>query len=288
MPLSALLLLALSALLHAAYYGFYKRSADKQVFAWWFLLVAVVIYSPALIFKRPIIPAQGWLCLLLSGLADTAYFVIVGKALEKGDLSVVYPLARGTPPLLITLGGVLFLGERLTLWGLAGILLITVGLYLVNVRSSSDLLRPLRSLKKEGASQLALLASVSVSTYSVIDKVGLRYVDPFAYGYLMLLVTLLAFTPYILLTKHRTRLVAEWWVSRLGIGVAGVFVLLTYFLALAAMRLSYVSYVGSVRSVNVIFAALLGALLLKEPYGATRVLASSLVFVGVLLIGVAG
>jgi drug/metabolite transporter (DMT)-like permease len=288
MPLSALLLLVLSALLHAAYYGFYKRSADKQVFAWWFLLVAVVIYSPALVLNRPVIPAQGWLCLLLSGLADTAYFVIVGKALEKGDLSVVYPLARGTPPLLITLGGVLFLGERLTLWGLAGILLITAGLYLVNVRSSSDLLRPLCSLKKEGPSQLALLASVSVSTYSLIDKVGLRYVAPFAYGYLMLLVTLLAFTPYILLTKHRTHLVAEWWVSRLGIGVAGVFVLLTYFLALAAMRLSYVSYVGSVRSVNVIFAALLGAFLLKEPYGATRVLASSLVFVGVLLIGVAG
>jgi drug/metabolite transporter (DMT)-like permease len=287
MPFSALLLLVLSALLHATYYGFYKRSADKQVFAWWFLLVAVVIYSPALIFNRPVIPVQGWLCLLLSGLADTAYFVIVGKALEKGDLSVVYPLARGAPPLLITLGGVLFLGERLTLWGLAGILLVTAGLYLVNVRSNSDLLRPLCSLR-EGPSQLALLASVSVSIYSVIDKVGLRYVDPFAYGYLMLLVTLLAFTPYILLTKHRAHLVAEWWISKLGIGVAGIFVLLTYFLALAATRLSYVSYVGSVRSVNVIFGALLGTYLLKEPYGAARVLASSLVFVGVLLIGVAG
>jgi len=287
MPLSALLLLVLSALLHAAYYSFYKRSADKQVFAWWFLLVAVIIYSPALILNQPVIPAQGWLCLLLSGLADTAYFVIVGKALEQGDLSVVYPLARGAPPLLITLGAVLFLGERLTVWGLAGILLVTAGLYLVNVRSGYDLLRPLYSLK-EGASQLALLASVSVSVYSVIDKVGLRYVDPFAYGYLMLLVTLLSFTPYILLTKHRAHLAAEWWISKLGIGVAGVFVLLTYFLALAAMRLSYVSYVGSVRSVNVIFGALLGALLLKEPYGATRVLASSLVFGGVLLIGLAG
>jgi hypothetical protein len=72
MPLSALLLLVLSALLHAAYYGFYKRSADKQVFAWWFLLVAVVVYAPALILNRPVIPAQGWLCLLLSGLMDTA------------------------------------------------------------------------------------------------------------------------------------------------------------------------------------------------------------------------
>jgi len=287
MPLSALLLLVLSALLHAAYYGFYKRSADKQVFAWWFLLVAAVIYAPALILNRPLIPAQGWLCLLLSGLVDVAYFVIVGKAFEEGDLSVVYPLARGAPPLLITLGGVLFLRERLTVWGLAGILLVTVGLYLVNVRSSADLLRPLRSLR-ERPSQLALLASVSVSIYSVVDKVGLRYVDPFAYGYLMLLVTLLSFTPYILLTEHRACLMAEWQVSKPGIGLAGVFILLSYFLALAAMRLSYVSYVGSVRSMNVIFGALLGALLLKEPYGAIRVLASSLVFGGVLLIAVAG
>lgn len=287
MPLPALLLLVLSALAHAAYYGFYKRSADKQAFAWWFLLVAVAVYSPVLILNRPIISTQGWLCLLLSGLADTAYYVIVGKALEKGDLSVVYPLARGVPPLLITLGGVLFLGERLTVWGLLGILLVTAGLYLVNVRSRADVLRPLHSLR-ERPSQLALLASVSVSIYSVIDKVGLGYVNPFAYGYLMLLVTLLSFTPYILLTKHRTHLVAEWRVSKLGIGLAGVFVLLSYFLALAAMRLSYVSYVGSVRSVNVIFGVLLGALLLKEPYGAIRVLASSLVFGGVLLIGVAG
>ena len=104
MPLSALLMLVLSALLHAAYYGFYKRSTNKQAFAWWFLLVAVVVYSPALIFNRPVIPARGWLCLLLSGVIDMAYFVVVSKALEEGDLSVVYPLARGAPPLLITLG----------------------------------------------------------------------------------------------------------------------------------------------------------------------------------------
>jgi len=287
MPLSALLLLILSALLHAAYYGFYKRSADKQVFVWWFLLVAVAVYSPTLILNRSGIAAWGWLCLLLSGLLDTAYFVSVGKAFEEGDLSVVYPLARGAPPLLITLGGVLFLGERLTMWGLAGILLVTASLYLVNVRSRTDLLRPLRSLR-ERPSQWALLASASVSIHSVIDKVGLRYVEPLTYGYLTLLLILLSFTPYILLTKHRTHLTAEWRVSKLGIGVAGILILLTYFLALTAIRMSYVSYAGSVRSVNVIFGALLGALLLKEPYGAVRVLASSLVFVGVLLIGVAG
>lgn len=287
MPLSALLLLVLSALTHTAYYGFYKRSADKQAFAWWFLLTTAIIYSPALIFNQPAVQTQGWLCLLLSGLMDMTYFMSVGKAFDGGDLSVVYPLARGTPPLLITLGGVLFLGERLTVWGLGGILLVTAGLYLVNVRSRVDLLRPLRSLK-EKTSQLALVAGLSVSIYSVIDKVGLRYVDPFAYGYLTLLVTLLAFTPYILLTEHKGHLVTEWRANKLGIGIAGVSVLLSYFLALTAMRLSYVSYIGSVRSVNVIFVALLGALLLKEPYGATRVLASSLVFGGVLLIGLAG
>jgi drug/metabolite transporter (DMT)-like permease len=287
MPFSALLLLVLSALLHAAYYGFYKRSADKQVFVWWFLLVAVVIYSPVLILNRPVIPAQAWPWLLLSSLADVAYFAIVGKAFEEGDLSVVYPLARGAAPLLITLGGVLFLGERLTVWGVGGILLVTTGLYLVNMRSMTDLLSPLRSLG-ERPSRLALLASVGVSIYSVIDKVGLRYVDPFAYGYLHLLVILLPFTSYILLTEHRIHLAAEWRISKLGIGVAGVLVLLTYFLALTAMRLSCVSYMGSVRSVNVIFGVLLGALLLKEPCGATRILASSLVFGGVLLIGVAG
>jgi len=287
MPLQALLLLVLSALLHAAYYGFYKRSNDKQAFAWWFMLSAVVIYSPALILNRSAIPRQGWLWLLLSSLADVTYFIVMGHAFEEGDLSLVYPLARGAPPLLITLGGVLFLAERLTIWGLAGILLVTAGLYLINVRSRADLLKPLRSLK-ERPSQLALLASVSVSIYSVMDKIGLRYVDPFTYGYLHLLIALFPFTLYILWTEHKAHLRTEWRANKLGIGVAGVLVLLTYFLALAAIRLSYVSYAGSVRSVNVIFGALLGTLLLKEPYGAIRILASSLVFGGLLLIGVAG
>lgn len=287
MPFQALLLLVLSALLHATYYGFYKRSNDKQAFAWWFLLSAVVIYSPALILNRSAIPMQGWLWLLLSSLADVTYFMVMGYAFEEGDLSLVYPLARGAPPVLITLGGVLFLGERLTIWGLAGILLVTAGLYLINMRSRADLLRPLRSLK-ERPSQLALLASVSVSVYSVMDKLGLRYIDPFTYGYLHLLITLVPFTLYIFWTEHKAHLRAEWQANKLGIGVAGVLILLTYFLALAAMRLSYVSYAGSVRSVNVIFGALLGTLLLKEPYGVTRVLASSLVFGGLLLIGVAG
>jgi len=181
----------------------------------------------------------------------------------------------------------MLLGERLTFWGLLGILLITVSLYLINVRSRADLLRPLRSLR-ERPSQLALLASASVSIHSVIDKIGLRYIDPLSYGYLTLLFILLSFTPYILLTEHRTHLMAEWRISKLGIGLAGVFIFLTYFLALTAMRLSHVSYVGAVRSVSVVFGTLIGALLLKEPYGAIRVLASSLVFVGVLLIGVAG
>jgi hypothetical protein len=93
MPISALLLLVRSALLHASYYGFYKRSADKQVFVWCFPLIAVIIYSPVLILNWPVIPAPGWLCLLLSGLMDS---------LSYGYLTLLFILLPFMPYILLT------------------------------------------------------------------------------------------------------------------------------------------------------------------------------------------
>lgn len=120
MPLSALLLLILSALLHAAYYGFYKRSADKQVFAWWFLLVAVVIYSPALILNRSAIPAQGWLWLLLSSLADVSY---VGYAGSVRSVNVIFGALLGALLLKEPYGAIRVLASSLVF---GGVLLIGV------------------------------------------------------------------------------------------------------------------------------------------------------------------
>lgn len=248
--------------------------------------MTVVAYFPFI--TRPLnLPPLGWTCVLASSLAEIAYFVSMGKAYQTGDLSVAYPLARGSAPLFITLWATLFLRERLTTLGLTGILLIAGGLYLINARSLGDLWEPLRHLGNP-VSRWALLTGLWTSVYSTIDKVGIKYVPPFAYIYLVLLVAFLAFTPGMLLSGKRANIAAEWRVNKMGILVAGVAALLTYYLVLLAMRLSYVSYVGSVREMSVVFGAFLGSTLLGEGYGRIRVFASALVFLGILLIGVGG
>jgi drug/metabolite transporter (DMT)-like permease len=286
-PISALGLLLLAAILHASYHLFYKRSLDKQVFAWCLLLVTIVAYFPLFVTRPLDLPPMGWACVLASGLAEVAYFVSMGKAYQTGDLSVAYPLARGSAPLFIVLWATLFLREQLTTLGLMGILLIAGGLYLINAHSWQDLWKPLRQLGNP-VSRWALLTGLCISVYSVIDKVGTKYVPTFTYIYLVILVTFLTFTLGILLGGKRASIATEWRVNKVGILVAGVADLLTYYLVLLAMQLSYVSYVGSVREMSVVFGAFLGSTLLGEGYGRIRVFASVLVFLGILLIGVAG
>ncbi|MBM4464856.1 MAG: hypothetical protein FJ014_04715 [Chloroflexi bacterium] len=287
MPISALGLLFLAAILHASYHLFYKRSLDKQVFVWWLLLVTIVAYFPLFVARPLSLPPLGWACVLASGLAEAAYFVSMGKTYQTGDLSVAYPLARGSAPLFIVLWATLFLREQLTTLGLMGILLIAAGLYFINAPSSRDLWKPLLQLGNP-VSRWALLTGFCISVYSTIDKVGTKHVPTFTYIYLVLLVAFLAFTPGILLSGKKASLATEWRVNKAGILISGVADLLTYYLVLLAMRVSYVSYVGSVREMSVVFGAFLGSILLREGHGRVRVLASVLVFLGILLIGVAG
>jgi drug/metabolite transporter (DMT)-like permease len=287
MPIRALGLLLLATILHASYHLFYKQSLDKQVFAWCLLLVTVVAYFPLFVTRPVYLPSLGWACVLASGLAEAAYFASMGKTYQTGDLSVAYPLARGSAPLFITLWAVLFLEERLTHLGLTGILLIAAGLYLINMRSWGDLWKPLRQLGNP-VSRWAIFTGFCISIYSIIDKIGMEYVPPFTYIYLVLLTTFLTFTLYMLVSGKKTSIAAEWRVNKIGILAAGVADLLTYYLVLLAMRISYVSYVGSVREMSVVFGAVLGSSLLGEGYGRIRVLASALVFLGILLIGVGG
>lgn len=284
MPLQTLALLILAGILHASYNALYKKSIDKRAFAWWFILVASVIYLPVLISTSLRFPREGWLCIFASGVAEAAYYIATSEAYERGDLSVVYPLARGVAPLFVTLWAILFLGERPKSVGLAGILLVVLGIYLLNIRSCAHLLGPLRSLKGN-SSRVALLASLCISIYSVLDKVGIGYVPPLIYVYLVLIVALAILTPYILLSGRRAEIIVEWRANKASILVAGILVLFTYLLVLTAMRMTYVSYVASVREVSIVFSALLGYFLLKEQYGAVRIFASILILIGVSLIG---
>ena len=175
--------------------------------------------------------------MLMSAVAETLYFISLGKAYELGDLSVVYPLARSSP-LFLTVLAVIFLGEHISQWGALGILLILLGVYTIHLKSFSpeDLLQPLRSLS-ERPSQYALLTALWTTAYSLFDKLGVTKANPLVYAFWLDAFILLPMTPAILYRRGWKTITGEWKISKLQAILAGFLMRSGYVMVLVAMIL---------------------------------------------------
>lgn len=290
MTLFSLGLLFLAAVLHALSNALIKLSRDKLAFTWWMLTAWVIIGFPLIFFVGQPLPI-GWLLILVSGLIEAVYFITLTRAYALGDLSQVYPLARGSAPLFVLLWALIFLGERPTPIGVVGILIVVIGLYLVNLSALSEWKRPLLSFRSPAA-RWAVITGLLISIYSAIDKVGMRYVDPLPYLYLFLFVTWIALAAQWLNPDRRLALRAELKPdvkrSLLKATVVALSGSGAYALVLAALRLSPVSYVSPVRELSVVFGAWIGVRFMGEPGGRLRIFAAMMVTLGVILIALGG
>jgi uncharacterized membrane protein len=266
-----------------------KSSQDKLVFMGWVFLFSALFYFPLFWMNLDTlsIPLTGWALIWISGFIHVVYTIILAKAYDEGDLSLVYPLARSAP-LFVTLWAVLFLRERLTTMGVMGILLVIVGAYIIGFRTLAwkECMKPLFSLKDK-AYQLALLTALLVSFYSISDKLGVHYMHPITFYYLLFLPRFVFYFPYLLKTRY-TSIMPEWKRNRRNILLVGAIQFLSYLLILYAMTLTKVSYIVAIRQISVVFAVFMGIAVLKERYGRVRFLASALIFLGVFLIGMRG
>ncbi|MDQ2906297.1 MAG: EamA family transporter [Ktedonobacteraceae bacterium] len=284
MTSQALLLLGLAGLMHSAWNLLPKKSKDKQVFFWLMMFAALFFFLPLFLYLYVPIPVIGWGYIVLSGLLEACYVLFLGAAYQHGDISLVYPIARGSAPLFVTLIAFVFPGERASPQGIVGICLIVCGIYVVHLTSFAwrELSAPLLSLRQK-ASQLALLAGLFIASYSIVDKVGIRYVNPVLYIYLIYLVLVLVLAPFVLIAR-RVAIVSELRESKLKIIVASIMSLTTYLLVLFALTGNKVSYIASAREVSVVFAALLGAVVLRESFGKQKVVGSLCIFAGIVCI----
>ena len=278
-----------SAFIHVFWNMLMKSSQDKLVFMGWVFLFSSLFYFPffgANLHRFPI-PLTGWALIWISGFIHVVYTIILAKAYEAGDLSLVYPLARSAP-LFVTLWAVLFLSERLTVGGVMGILLVVVGAYMIGFRTPQwrEFTKPLFSLKDKPY-QLALLTALLVSLYSIVDKIGVSRMHPFIFYYLLLLPRLTLYVPYVFKTRHPS-IMPEWRRNKRNILLVALIQFLGYLLILYAMTLTKVSYIVAIRQISVVFAVLMGTAVLKEKYGFVRLVASAFIFLGVFLIGVKG
>jgi drug/metabolite transporter (DMT)-like permease len=283
----ALVVVLVSAFLHAGWNYLLKKSDRKIVFIWWFLLLNAIIYIPMFLYFLPglSIPPGGWFCIVASGLIHGVYFGCMGSAYQRGDLSLVYPLARGSGPLFVPMLAVALLGEKIAPLGGIGILFIIGGVYCVHLRSftGAAFLEPFRALRG-GASLWALFTGLAIAFYSLVDKVGVGLVYPPVYLYIMMLIAWLVITPWVLI-RERDGLKSEWSRHKGAIVVVGFLCGFTYLMVLFALTMSKVSYVAAVREVSIVLSAYFGIVFLGEKHGRQKLLGAVLITLGVIAIG---
>jgi len=282
-----LALIVVSAILSCTWNFLSKRSLDKQAFLWLGLSMSAIIFLvPFCLFYTPF-PKAGWLVALFSGCIEALYYMMLGAAYQHGELSLVYPVARGFSPLVIAFSAPLLLGEKISRLGAAGVAAIAAGIYTLHLRSTlrADLLAPLRAIRA-GQSRLALLIGIVIAGYSMLDKVGVRFVPPPLYAYLIFTIPAVILAPYML-SRRKAAVVAEWRANKRTVLLMPFLTAGAYTIVLLAMSTTQVSYVSSVREVAIVFAAIAGTIFLKEPFGRMKIAGSLLIFAGVLMIGLA-
>ncbi len=287
----AILLVLLSAAMHAFRNFFNKKALDKQAFVWWYEVFGLVFFTPLFLFTllhEGTTTHISTTFIFLSGFVHFIYWYFLSKALEKGDLSLIYPIMRSSPALVLIFS-ITILGENVSLLGVTGILLVAIGVYTINMESLalSELFRPFRAMTRDRAIQFAFLTLFSVACYTLVDKIAVSQMHPVIFAYVYPWISLSLFTGYIFKAKSSDILKKEWALRKGSILVCGVLSIFGYFLILQAFTMERMSYVVGLRQLSIVFAVLLGGHLLNEKNKKIRIASSIIIFLGAYLIAVA-
>lgn len=270
MPIEALALVLLSAIIHATWNVLVKSSGDRLLTGWAQLAVGGVVGLPFLIGAD--LTGLGAF-IAASAVVEGLYVLALVRAYEVADLSVAYPIARGTAPILIAAGGALFLSDFPPPLAVVGIALVVAGILVLARRRGPGV-------------GWAVLTGCFISIYTLIDTSAVRTTeDPVGYTVAVFLVGAGLLAPVVVVRRwggrgERERLVWSWHPV-----VAGVLSLTAYALVLIAVQLAPVGPVAALRETSVVFGAVAGWLMLGEPMDRRRPLAVALVAAGGVMIG---
>jgi drug/metabolite transporter (DMT)-like permease len=281
---TALALVIAAAFIHAYWNLLVKRAEGGPAFVWLFSLATAVLYAPAILVLVLIEPLnygwREWAFVFTSGILHLMYAVTLNRGYSVGDLSVVYPVARGTGPLISTLGAILLLGERPSALGAVGIIFIVAGIFFVaggwapRVYKASD--RAAKGLL------YGILTGLCIASYTVNDAYAVKVllVSPIMIDYFGNLVRLACLTPPTL--RNRAALRDEWRRNLKLAAAVGALMPLSYILSLFAMRLAPVSYVAPARELSMLVGAYFGARLLREGNTRQRLIGTALMVCGIV------
>jgi drug/metabolite transporter (DMT)-like permease len=275
MTMTAFALAIAAAVLHASWNLVVKASGDRLVAASAQAVFGAVAFLPFLVAGG--LPHGGITPAVASSFCHVGYYLGLVRSYRATDLSVAYPVARGTAPLLVALGSVLFVGDELTLLAWVGIAVVSASLLSIglHVRDVTHLAWP-------------LLTGVVIATYTLIDAHGVRTTgERLAYVALLFGLTPVWLVPLVVRRRGvdavRRAVSTDGW----RLAIAGVASVTSYTLVLLAASRAAVGPVAAVRETSVVFAVLGGALLLREDVGHRRVLGAAGVACGAVVLAFA-
>jgi uncharacterized membrane protein len=288
-------LVAVSAVLHLAWNVRLKTAGDPLRAATIGMVAASVGIVPLgvavwWVQGRVTLPVEGVVLGVASGVVEAAYFILLSAAYRRGDLSVVYPVARGTAPLLAVLIGVVVLGERLGVAGSLGVVMLLAGFLVLQrpwralalARSGGGGAAGARKAAADSAILFALATGVMIATYSAIDRVGSRLVDVFVYAAILWATCSVALVLWVALVAGGDLLRYGPAAARRA-AIGGWLTLAAYLCILVALSVAPLSGVAPLRESATVFAAAWGSVRMGEASDrseATRRIGASVLIVG--------
>ena len=263
-----------------------KRGGDVLTARMVLSIAMALTVVPAIPFV-PAPPPHLWPNLLLAVVVHWSYQLGLIKALHRGELSRVFPVMRGAAPLLVAIAATVFLQEYLAQLGWAGLVLATIAVAIFAMPETKDI-----SLGQKALDRSALIwagvTALGICAYSIVDAKTIRLMpSPYTFIVYLFLLDWVGITTVTLWTRRGqvwTRVKPQLRAGLLG-GVAGT---LSYGAALYAFTLTDAALVTALRETSVVWAALMGAILLKEGFGPRRIFAASLLAVGLIMMQMFG
>jgi drug/metabolite transporter (DMT)-like permease len=267
-----------AAAFHAAWNALVKLRLEPLLGISLISIACAIVTLPLLPFV-PLPAAAAWPYVAASLLLHLVYYVALAEAYRHGDLGLVYPLARGSAPLITAVAATIWLDERLGLVGWAGVATLAGAVLMLSLRGGR-----IPGERDMRAVAYALLTAVCIAAYTVMDGAGARLAGS-ALSYIVWLLVLDGLMMLVFgLVRARSRLLvhfAESWPFMLA---GGVLATAGYGIAIWAMTVAPIALVAALRETGVLFAAAIGVLFLGEPLRMVRVAAAALAVVGALLI----
>jgi drug/metabolite transporter (DMT)-like permease len=265
---AAALILALgAAFLHAGWNLALARARDTTATAAVILALSVVIVTPVALMRWQV-DADAWPLIALSGVLETVYFFLLTAGYTRGQMSVVYPLARGGAPVVVLVAGAAFLGQTASAAAVAGVVMIAAGVLVVRGLRDPD----------HVSVAFGLVTACAIASYTLVDDRGIERADPITYLWLVLIVPSAATLAYLARRRPAALREALTW-SAVPLAVAGFG---AYALALFALDITDAAPVAAVRETSVVIAVAAAAVLLDEPVTRARVAGAALVVAGIV------